>query len=233
MAIQAVEERALETLVGPLAKKFPQLVRDTILHSDQLTTERRTNPGLRDQWFYTADSALYTVEKEGRKDEVFLYLGRNEVNPIFNNIEEATRRLIWTGNYIPPKEDVEAVKSADTTLRVKLSDLRLQGDNPEWRYFEIDTANYGKLNPEQRRVAERVYGQGYDFVENMKMFNEDRIRKIGVYVLNPDYVKRNVPQNGALARASRLSRFGGDYGFYAYGRFVDISNGLRGYIISI
>ena len=67
MAIQAVEERALETLVGPLAKKFPQLVRDTILHSDQLTTERRTNPGLRDQWFYTADFPLYTVEKEGKQ----------------------------------------------------------------------------------------------------------------------------------------------------------------------
>ena len=59
MATQAVEEKTLETLVGPLAETFPKFERDTILHSDQLTIERRTNPELRNRWFYTADGPMY------------------------------------------------------------------------------------------------------------------------------------------------------------------------------
>ncbi len=221
-------KRTLETLVGPLAQTLPQLERATILHSDQLTTERRTNPELRNQWFYTADSALYIVEKEGMKDEVFLYLGREPTNPIFNNIGEAIRQLISTGNYIPPKEDVEAVIKAESTLRIKLSDLKLQGDASEWRYFEINTADYDRLNKHQRKVAERVYGSGEDFVKNMKMLNKAAIRETTVNVLNPDYVKNNVPQNGAIARVSRLLGFVNDSVFYAVGRGVDNRNGLRG-----
>jgi len=62
----------------------------------------------------------------------------------------------------------------------------------------------------------------------MKMFNEAGIRKIGVYVLNPDYVKQNVPQNGALARVSRLAPFALGSGFYAYVGLADGFIGLRG-----
>src|SRR3989338_6775115 len=170
MPTQSVKEITLETLVGPLAETFPQLIRGTILHSDALTTERRLNSKLRNQWFYTADSNVYTIED----DEAVWYLGREPTNPIFNNIEEATQQLIRTGDYILPKEkrgEIDAVIKAEDTLKVKLSDLRLRADNV-FCYFEIDTANYDKLNEHQRRVAERVYGSGNEFVENMKMFNE-------------------------------------------------------------
>ncbi len=221
-------EITLETLVGPLAKIFPQLERDTILHSDQLMTERRTNPELRNQWFYTADSSLYTVEKEGGIDEAFLYLGREPTNPIFNNIGEATQQLVKTRNYIPSSEDVGAVVKAESTLRVKLSGLGLQKSNDEVYYFEIQTDNYDKLNPEQRRVAKRVYGQGNDFIENMEMLNKAAIRKTRVYVLNPEYVKNNVPQDGAIARASGLYGFVLGSRFFADGRDVDFHLGLRG-----
>ena len=227
MSGQSVK-RTLETLVGPLAETFPQLDRATILHSDQLTTERRTNSELRNQWFYTANSAVYTVEKVNGIDEVFLYLGRGETNPIFNNIGEAIKQLITDGNYAPPKEDVEAVKSAKTTLRVKLSDLKLQGNEFEYIFFGIDTASYGSLNEHQRKVAERVYGQGDDFVANMKMLNEAGIRETRVRFLNPDYVKRDIPPDGAIARASWLLRFNLDSRFDANLRNVDYHFGLRG-----
>ena len=180
-------EGTLETLVGPLVQTFPQLKLATILHSDQLIREMMTNPELRNLWLCTADAALYTMEREGRKDEAILYLGRGETNPVFNDIEVAAKELIRLGNYVPPIKHVEAVKSAESTLRVKLSDLRLERDDPklrnnEWGYFKIETANYHKLNPEQRRVAERVYGQGGDFEQNMRMFNEAGISetKIGL-----------------------------------------------------
>ena len=240
MTSQAVDERTLETLVGPLAQIFPQLERATILHSDELATERRTNPELIKTWFYTADSQLYAVED----GEVILYLGRGETNPIFNNIEEATQQLISTRNYIPPKEDVEAVKSAESTLRVKLSDLKLQGnDLLEHGFFEIGTSDYDSLsehqretgtphydglNEHQRTVAERIYGQGEDFEQNMAMLRKNRVGIARVYVLNPGYVKQNIPQYGALARFSRLNGFDGDSAFFAYGRYGDSHNGLRG-----
>ena len=181
--IQAVEERTLETLTNTLIKTLPQIERDTILDSGQLTTERRTNPELRGQWLYTADSSLSTVEY----DEAIWYLGRGPTNPIFKNIKEAARQFKKYGNYIPPKEDVEAVKSADTTLRVRLSDLKLQRID-RFYYFEIDTAYYNELNPEQRRVAEQGYAQGDDFVQNMEMLNKAGIKKTRVCVPNPDYV---------------------------------------------
>jgi len=231
MNLQSIEERTLETLLGPLAQTFPQFKRDTILHSDQLTTERRANHELRNQWFYTGDGPMYTVEKEGRRDEAFLYLSRGRTNPVFNNIGEATQQLIRTGNYILPNEkrgEIDAVIKAEDTLKVKLSDLRLRGDDNVLRYFEIDTANYDGLNEHQRRVAERVYGSGNEFVENMKMFNENGIRTTRIYFLNPDYVKRNAPKDGALARASRLNGFGNDSRFYANNRIVDSRSGLRG-----
>lgn len=216
MTIQTTDERPLETLVGLLNETFPKFERDTILHSDQLTTERRTIPELRDKWLYTADSNIYTSED----GEVIWYLGREQTNPFFNDIEGSTQELELKGNYIPPIEDIEAVKNAvetGETLKVKLSDLMLQGNDFHHKFFEIETENYDNLNPEQRRVAERVYGQGDDFVENMKMFNENGMKKVSVYVLNPDYVKNNVPLNRALAQAPRLFQFGIESRFDAGG----------------
>ncbi len=225
---QSVEEESLETLVDPLAKTSQQFERDTIQHSDQLTTERRINLELRDIILYTADYGAYTVED----NEVILYLGRIETNPIFNNIEEAIHELMSTGNYIldkdKNKDDIEAIKNAESTLRVKLSDLELRRSNSGWYYFEIDTANYDSLNKAQREVAERIYGQGDDFIKNMKIFNKAGIGKTRFYVLDPDYVKQETPQDGALVRATRLYDFKDRSNFYAIVRNVQERFGLRG-----
>ena len=48
MSAQSVKGK-LETLVGALAGTFRHFERPTILHSDELTTERRTNPELRNE----------------------------------------------------------------------------------------------------------------------------------------------------------------------------------------
>ncbi len=219
MSAQAVEERTLETLIGSLAQTFRLLKRATILHSDQLTTERRADPELRNRWFNTADFALYNIEKEGEQEEVYLSLARNENNLIFDNIEEATQQLTRTRNYLVTNlEDIERVTKAESTLRVNLSNLKLQKLNDKVSYFEINTADYNELNPEQRRVAERVYGQGDDFVQNMAMLRKNTkisITETRVYVLNPDYVKRNAPQDGAIARTCELGSFVLDSSFFA------------------
>ena len=66
----------LVSLTGCLVDIFPKLDRNTILHSDDLTNARRTNPDLRNVGFWTADSPLYVVDGKN----VILYLGRNKDN---------------------------------------------------------------------------------------------------------------------------------------------------------
>ena len=186
---------------------------------------------------------MYTFED----GEAIWYLGRNETNPIFNNVNEESfgqlGRISIDTDFIAyiltseKREEIDAVIMAEDTLKVKLSDLDLQQrplinslDSNDGRgYFDIDTVNYDHLNSEQRRVAERIYGQGEDFKENMKMLNENGVRKTRVSVLTPDYIKKNVSRYSALARVSLFRLTGEEPSFYATWRHVDIPDGhLRG-----
>lgn len=217
---------ALEGIVnqrGNLFDSFQELDPATIQHSDEIMKDRQDDEDLRGKWFYTADHALYRVED----DEAVLYLGREETNPIFKNIKEATEQLINEGNYIPEKEDIEDVVNAESTLRVKISDLELEGDG-EYGYFEIDTKNYDKLNDSQRAFAERVYGEGKDFEKSMKMLKKADISTTRIYVLNSDYVKDNAKEGGVLSRACWLGSFDDYFNFVADDRNVDDNDWLRG-----
>ena len=225
-AQQQNQSGTLETIVGPLEETVPLLQLETIRHADQITNERRTNKEIRGNWFYTADFAMYTV----KDNEAYLHLARGHNNLIFKNLDEATRQLRETDNYvIHDKKDIEAVVNAKDTLTVKLSDLRLQMNGP-FGYFEINTDNPGSLNKAERAFAERAYGQGNDFVLNMMMLNKNGIRQTRVYVLTPDYVQRNTPQNGALARASRLYDFDVGSRFIASAGVLAASLACVGYV---
>ena len=215
----------LENRIGPLVEVVPQFVPGTWRTSAELTTERRDNAALGNNWFWTANFSLYRVEGN---DEV-LYFGGREANPIFNNLEAATTQLVRDYNYRPNQESVDAVVQSVTsghTLRVKLSDLALQGTDEEWRYFEINTTNYDRtLNPTQRAFAEHVYEQGDDFVKNMAMLKTAKITKTRIEVLNPEYVRENA-KGGALARACYLDN---NLNFGAVGRGILVYGGaVRG-----
>ena len=213
---------ALENLTGRLAETYPKFDPNSIQHSDEITNDRRADKSLRDTWFWTADFPLYRVED----DEVMLYLARRENNLIFQNIKEATKQLIEENNYFPKEQDIGAVVNTENTLRINLSDLNLKRYDNEWCYFEIDSKKYDKLNKMQRAVAERVYGQGNNFIENMKMFKDSGINTTRIYVLNPDYVKK---QNKPVARVCGLGLFGYDARFSADVRNVDYpDDALRG-----
>ena len=210
----------LETVVGALLQGFQQTEPGTWRTSAEITTERRTNADLRNRWFWAANFAMYKVEKRG----AVLYFGGRESNIIFNNIEEATSQLIKTGNYVPEKEGIDAVVASvesGSTLRVKLSELKLKRLNDEFSYFDIDTSRYGKLNAAQRSLAERVYGSGKDFEENMGMLAKATIGKTRIYVLKPAYVKSKVVGDGAVARACWLGKFTDNSIFDADGRGAD------------
>ncbi len=223
-------ERKLEVRTGPLAEIFPLFDASTIQHAHEIMTDRRTDPSLRNEWCRTADFPMYKVEDT----EAVLYFAPREHNLIFRDIRNATSQLLQSQNYVPTKEGIEEVVAASETgavLKVKLSDLRLQGNDNEWRYFEIDTSNPNSLNVAERAFAERVYGQGNEFAENMRTLNEYGINKTKIFVLTPDYVKRKLKgkEDSAIARASGLVGFDGSSGFDAVSWCVgDALYGLRG-----
>ncbi len=204
--------------IGPLGKTYPQLESNTIRHSNEITNERRLNKELREKFFWTADFAMYTFEE----DKIYLNLTTRENNLIFKNIEETTEQLIKKDDY--KKEDIETVINSKNTLKINLSDLKLERYNKEFSYFEIDTTDYdGTLNQAQRKIAERAYGQGDDFKKNMKMFKDNDVNITRIYALNPNYVYDllGYGKNGdVIGQPCRLGSFAGYSSFTAIGGFV-------------
>ena len=213
----------LETITGNLKDAYKQIQPGTMQHVDQLMTQRRTNPELRSQWFYPADGAVYSVDN----GTPTLRMTREAVNPVLNNIDDAFTQLTTTHNYTVLPSDFDAVKSAADTIAIDVTKLTLQGNEKEWGYLAISTTEYNTLNPEQRKLAERVYGQGTDFVANMQMLNDAGITETKVYVLNPEYIKEHA-KNGAVARASWLYDFISYSFFSAYVRGIDSGSRVRG-----
>ncbi|MEK6904926.1 MAG: hypothetical protein AABX24_00845 [Nanoarchaeota archaeon] len=218
---------SLETLTGNLRDAYKQLQLGTMLHVDQLMNERRHNANLRGQCFYTADGEIYFLDDVNKTPT--LAITREAQNPVLQNIDDALDQLTNNGNYLPSQADVQQALVAPDTVLITLPSLCLSGKDKEWRYLEIGTtpAKYNQLNGEQRKFAERVYGQGDDFVHNMKRLNSADISNTRIYVLNPDYVRQHA-EAGAIARASWLNFFYVDSLFYSDERYFNYHDRVRG-----
>ncbi len=217
----------LENITGNLKDAYKQCVPGTMQHVDQLMNEKRTNPGLRNQYFYTADGNIYSLDN----GVPTLRITREAVNPVLNHLEDKVNssydQLVKPGDYQVLPTDFDTLKAAADTITIDLTKLNLQGDEKEWRYFSISTAKYNTHNPEQRKLAERVYGQGTDFTENMKMLTDAGISETRVYVLNPKYVTEHAKE-GPIGRASWLGIFSSNSYFIAGVRSINGSYRVRG-----
>lgn len=215
----------LETITGSLENALAKADRRTIQHAWEITNDRRTQPELREQWFWTADFPMYRLEG----GEAVLYFAPGELNLVFANIAEAAPQIKATGNYMPPKKDeARVVRSAKggKTLRVPLADLGLQEENAERCFFEIDTAGYDGLTPAQRALAERIYGGGEDFRLNMKVLREEgKVTVTKIYVLNPKFIREHA-RAGAIGRVSWLDDFYDGLLFIVLDRDIGSANGF-------
>ncbi len=221
-------QRTLETITGDL-RAYAQLVPGTFLHADQLTTERRTNTELRNRWYYTADGPLYSLE--GANQTPTLFLTRESDNLVLRHLNDKVNssyeQLKDTKNYRPGAGEARQSMGAKDTLQIDLTKLRLRGDDTEWRYLEIDTQKYKKLKVEERKLAERYFGQDTSFTANMRMLKEAGIDATKIFVLNPEYVQREA-QTGPVGRASWLYGFNYISILVAYGRGVSSGSRVRG-----
>lgn len=201
-----------ETVIGNLENAYRQIVPGTMLHADRLMNERRINPineigeDLRKQWFYTADGIIYLLKCESKTPT--LAITREAHNPVLQHIDDAIEQLAWNSDYHPGQAYVQDALAAPDTVLLALPDLRLSGNDPKWSYLEVGTtpAEYNRLNGEERKLAERAYGQENDFVENMKMLKDANINETKIFVFNPIFVCKQAGA-GAIACVSWLSYF--------------------------
>ncbi len=219
----------LENVTGTLLA-YKELEPGTFQHSDQLTTERRTNHGLRNQAFYTADGELYTV----RRNNNLWAVTRLPQNLVLSDLDEAyrqlTRRSTYQSNYLPSPEKAKQALSHEDTVIVEHEGLELERSGDKYGYFMLDPKQVKKLNSEQRRAAQRIFGPDSDsFDQNMEMFA--RAQKIlHVFVLMPEYVRRVLKKSGQrfLMQASSLSYFRNSSNFYANEDYIYDLCALRG-----
>ena len=215
----------LETIPGNLLM-YKQLESGTFQHVDQLTTERRTNIELRNEWFYTADGNVYTIQK----GKSLWAITREPQNLVLQNIDEAYRQLTSQGNYFPDATVAQTSLDHTDTVVVDLKCLKLMKSDDQYGRFVIDPKEVKKLNSEQRKVAQRMYGPDEEnFRLNMDMFARAR-KTPRVSVLLPEYVQSTLRNNGTkfLGRTSWLNDFDDNSDLGADERNVDNDLRLRG-----
>ena len=191
---------ALENIVGQFSEAYDQIVPGTMLHVDELQVARQIDPSLRKFSFHTADGIIYYF-----CDGIpFLAITRERDNLFLQHIDDASDQLVCTGNYRPSAEDVASALASPNTVHINLTSLHVEGDNTEWGYLTFSPNQYDALNPEERRLAERVHGSGSAFVATMNMLRDAEIEQTRLSVLRPEYVAEQTRQ-GAVVRVSWLS----------------------------
>ena len=219
----------LKIVTGKLREVYKKIVPGTMLHVDQLMNERRTNKELCSQSFYTADGVIYFLN--GARKVPVLVMTREVHNPLLKKNNGDFAQFAVKENYPVLQSDFEQALIVPDTVLITLPNLRLRKNKTEWCYLAIGTtsAEYTRLNSEERKLAERVYGQGKDFTQNMKMFKDSKISETRIYVLNPAYVRKHA-RDGAIARIPWLNSFNGNSFFSASDRDISLPNSVCGHV---
>jgi hypothetical protein len=233
----------LVTIDGPLAVIYPLFKPESLRQADEISIERHINNYLRSKHGWTANVATYRIED----GEVILYLGQRDVFnlTIGDNITNATSQLMNRGRFTPSEEQVDVEAIVKNSLRIKITDLELKGEE-EYGYFEIDTSDEKgeNLNEYQKIFAARAYGsleektdretgERYnEFGRTMKTVREFQhtITPTRVYALKPEFVDKKIyEKEKVFMMACWLHDFIEGSSFFANVRRVDFGNGsLRG-----
>lgn len=234
----------IKTIIDNLADGYKRLVKGTFQEASQVQNQRRKNTNLRNRWIYTANLPLFRKRKSSLE---YGLGGRQAFDAVAGeDIVEFTRQILEKGAYTlseNQKEQLEAL-ALDIAWQ-KADDLGLVKEDDEWSYFLINTSdiNGSKLKNAQKPFAVKVHGSMKtkydskqklpDYAENMIMLRkEGKIEQTRIYLPTQAHIERYIPENGVVARASRLyffgiSDFGADYGV------VDGHFALRGVPIKV
>ena len=224
----------LEIITGNYLEAIQAAIPETIQTSAELQKARvefnfRGDTSL-NKVFYTANVPLYGVEN----GKPFLLFGEREVflRLYVPKIEEVCRQILSSSKgYVIPDADKawalgEGIRS-NALKRFDLAELIETKHDKGYGYFTINTNNCAQLNGAKRKLAELIHGQGNDYFNAFKMFEDKGISETKVWLLNPDYVI-STARNNLMGRASWLDFFGNDSNFVAIGRGIYGSGRVRG-----
>ncbi len=196
-----------------LTTAFRELDSSTLLHAHEITTARRADEALRDEWFWTADFAAYGVED----GECVLYLASRENNLILRdeNIDRAAEALISSRDFVVPRDQIDG----EAALRIPYGVLRLRESSHEFSYAAIGLSHIPRHEEIAMRILEKVLGTE-EFEINREFILQAGITEIQVFVLNPAYLRKKNTADTYLTRVCRLGMIREGSVFKAIGRGV-------------
>jgi hypothetical protein len=207
---------------GNLLRIYPLFDPLTIQHSFEIMNDRRKNESLREMDFWTADSAVYRIEKErfsGEK-EYILYLSNGQHNPFFKNFNQNINNLKCDGVYRPSKDEMYPIYTSvnQDTLRIPLSNLKLKKRNGPTTYLKIFPNKLEKLNETELSLVQFAYGKDNDLIKNMKMIYNHRIKETYINVLSPTQIQKKIETQGvedldSISQFCSISNFSNDVRF--------------------
>jgi len=202
--ITELEDRLVD-VKGTFFEAVEQVNCETIQHSDQIAKARTNTPSLWDQEHWVGDFPMCTLED----DEIVLYLGRLEVNPMILNPSVALNQIIEKGVYIPSDGEIKRVKESKRTTRISLIDITEQycGFKNECMYFEFRTSkDQPYFSENQWSIAKRAFGSGNDFERYMEFLADNEISSTGVHFMSPSLARELLKYNQALGLMAYINK---------------------------
>jgi hypothetical protein len=193
-------EDLLTVRSGPLKDTVLTFDPSTIQQAREIVSRLRNTDRIPADAVWTGDFAIYTIEA----DAPILYLAPTQYNMILRRPSKATRDLLSDGNYRPTRNEVREITQAATNgllARVNLSKLALKPGLRDSSYLEFETGRVDNLTPDERAIAETVYGRGEDFLETMHFLHSANLTTTRIYTLSPDYLQATLQGRLAIGRA--------------------------------
>lgn len=204
----------LETITDNFRDGCARLEPYSLIHADELMAEQVRNKSLRKGGFCVADFPLYSLEN----GVPTIWLARHTceepnnlvIRHLFDNKNSSYNQIIKSGNFRPEIKEAREVMSADSTLKIDMTKLRLtmiSNLDHDWYCLklvinekkvrldlydswtvlysgELPHPRYVALNDEEQALVERFYGSGDDFAKSIEMLRTERVNKTHIFVLD-------------------------------------------------
>ena len=145
-----------------------------------------------------------------------LYIIGEPNSPVFNNIDEAASQMFKQGHYNLEKNEYGAlIENATTLEKINLEDVRARQETnannrkPRSEEMHIYPLEMGRLNDEEKKLVEMIYGTGEQLDKNMQAAYKSRINQFSksllINFLTKEYILSNVKDEHAIAHLAVIN----------------------------
>lgn len=216
----------LINVTGRMDTSFRRLDQDTISSSDEINSFILGSDDTPNQYdhFWSSDIAVFVSGQPK-----LVYLARRALNPIFKEetIDRAFKEMSEKGVYRMQAEDVEKICSQaqiENGDAVVIDISQLWIDNPGERslmtvFWPDDHKSYKNvlnMNPAKKTLFKFLYGRDDALSANLERISKKGMKRIHVWLLNPEAAKEIAPEGCGLAMPLLISGIGSDSHYKVY-----------------